>query len=586
MSPAQWMLVLLAAACAAGAVIAVIRLRVPAPVSLALACLPVAAILCKEDVRVFSWHGFQHTGIVYRILAGDIPPTNPFFAGEPSHYPWAYPAVVAALVRVLDVPPPTVYALMNVVMLVATVFLLHRAAVLAGMDRAERLLGVVLAVYGVSAFSRGPLWLGLKAATGANIITRMLPIEKFTQIGSNATGILCFALFLASVLRIVERREGGRSGAWFGLFAATLGAAFLYPISWFPLVASCSVCGFLLLVTDSKANWRTTAAFAAVLVTATLVAVPYLLEMQSGIAETGFQGLTPARDRLDKVVTVASYLALVGAAGWVFRGELVRLARENTRAVLMLAASAATCLTLYTALHLQGYAEYKFLLTATLPLGLLAGPPIAALHRRMPAAALGVVWLALIPAASHGAELLLGRFGSTGQTRADGALMRQTDRARAALDDWIRSDTPADAVFVDSELSIPTFAHRPVFALMDPGRIPLPGGDTLDGWYSKPSFMLYTGFGLPMGAIRRRYDITMRLLSRGYALPQAADVADLRTLAGTDHVYLVVRDTSVQRTPHASLPFDPVYQADRVKVYRLRPRHETAARPGTDRNGR
>jgi hypothetical protein len=586
MSPAQWILVLLAAACAAGAVIALIRLRFPAPVLLALACLPVAAILCKDDVRVFSWHGFQHTAIVYRILAGDVPPTNPFFAGEPSHYPWAHHAVVAALVRLLDVSPPTVYALTNLAMLVATVFLLHRSAVLAGLGRAERLLGVALAVYGVSVFTRGPLWVGLQAATGTQIITRILPVEKFTQIGSNAAGILCFALYLASTLRIVGRREGGRSRAWLGLFAATSGAAFLYPISWFPLVASCSVCGFLLFVADPKANWRITAAFAAVLVTATLVAAPYLLQMQSGTAETGFLGLTPAGKLLDKAVAVAAYLTMVGAVGWIFRGELVRLARQNPRQVLVLAASATTCLVLYTALHLRAYAEYKFMLTATLPLGLLAGPPIAALHRRMPAAAFGVLWLALVPAASHGAELLLGRFGPTEQIRADGALMRQTDPTRDAIDDWIRSHTPADAVFVDTELSIPTFAQRTVFALLDPGPIPLPGGDTLHGWYTPPFYMLYTGFGLPKDAILRRYDITLRLLSPRYPLPRASDVADLRSLAGTEHVYLVVRDPSLQRTPGASLPFDPVFRADRAQIYRLRPEHQPAEAAGAEYDGR
>jgi hypothetical protein len=585
MSLAQWILVVLAAACAAGAVMAVIRLRASPWIALLLACLPVAAILCKDDLRIFSWHGFQHTGIVYRILAGDIPPTNPFFAGEPSHYPWGHHAVIAALVRVLDASPPTVYALTNVAMLAAMLILLYRAAALAGLDRVERLLGVVVAVYGVSAFSRGPLWLGLEAATHVTIVTRILPVEKFTQIGSNAAGVLCFALFLASALRIVAGREGGRSAAWLGLFAATLGAAFLYPISWFPLVASCSVYGFLLLVTDPKGSWRTTAAFAAVLVSATLVAVPYLLEMQSGNSETGFRGFTRARDLVDKTVTVASFLALVGAVGSIYRGELVRLARQAPRQVLLLAVSTATCLALYTALHLMAYAEYKFLLTATLPLGLLAGPPLAALYRRMPAAAFGVVWLALIPAAHHGAELLLARFGPTERIRADGALMRQTDPARAALDDWIRRETPADAVFVDSELSIPTFAQRTVFALLDAGQIPLRGGDTLHGWGTPTSYMLYTGFGLPKDAIVRRYDITMRLLSRRYALPRAADLADLRRLAGTEHIYLIVRDSAAQRTPDPSLPFDPVYRADRAQVYRLRPEPETAEGPRSGTGG-
>jgi hypothetical protein len=60
-------------------------------------------VLMRLDTRVLvSWHGFLHTAIANRFPSPTIPPENPFFAGEPVAYYWAYHMLGAWLARWLD----------------------------------------------------------------------------------------------------------------------------------------------------------------------------------------------------------------------------------------------------------------------------------------------------------------------------------------------------------------------------------------------------------------------------------------------------------------------------------------------------
>jgi hypothetical protein len=569
----------LLAACAAGVVVAALRSRAPGWLLLLLACLPVAAILCKDDVRIFSYHGFMHTSVVYSILAGGLPPTDPFLAGDATRYAWAQHALVAGLSRGLDLAPTTVFGLLNVLLLALTVLSLDRAAALVTGSRTARILSVVLALYGISAFSRGPLWHALHAAVGFGTVTRILPVEKFAHVNNNAAGVLCFALYLYAAMRIWGPGDGRRSVPFLLLFAAVLGAALLYPLSWLPLAASAAACGGILFLKAPGSRVRTLLAFAGVVLLASLLALPYLLQIQTGRSTATSLGLTVSGFQgVRKVVTVAATLLMIATVSWTQRGELRRLALAVPERVLVLCVSTVVNLALYVTTHLPTHTEYKFLLVASISAGLLAGPALAALQRRRPALGFAVLWLVLLPAATHGVELYRTPFGRPGLLVVDGPLLRETHPIRNALNDWIREETPADAVFVDSELAIPVFAHRSLFALLDRPLLPLPGGDTLHGWSLPPSLFVHGSFGHPEEVIRRRYEITLRLLSPRARAADTEDLADLRRQSGTDHVYLVVRDPRHQKTPPPGSPFEPVFEAGEIRVYRLLPSQAPAGR--------
>ena len=67
--------------------------------------------------RIYSFHGFLHTGIVYQILEGGLPPTNVLLAGEKLLYPWGYEFVCAQIVRIFNITPFYTFALVNIVSL-------------------------------------------------------------------------------------------------------------------------------------------------------------------------------------------------------------------------------------------------------------------------------------------------------------------------------------------------------------------------------------------------------------------------------------------------------------------------------------
>ena len=73
---------------------------------LAVALMPgLLVYLANDHLRVYSTHGFVHTGIVYQILNGFVPPESALFGAAPLSYFWAHHLVVAGVVAVLGIHP-------------------------------------------------------------------------------------------------------------------------------------------------------------------------------------------------------------------------------------------------------------------------------------------------------------------------------------------------------------------------------------------------------------------------------------------------------------------------------------------------
>ena len=84
--------------------------------AVALAVAPIAvAYLVSPDIRVVSIHGLIHASMAYHLMGSELPPDNPFFAGVPIHYPWAFHAAVALVSSVLQVTPSWVFAAGNLI---------------------------------------------------------------------------------------------------------------------------------------------------------------------------------------------------------------------------------------------------------------------------------------------------------------------------------------------------------------------------------------------------------------------------------------------------------------------------------------
>lgn len=558
----------LLATAAAAILLVALRGSLAGPWWLLLGCAPLLVWL-KDDLRVFSYHGLMHTSIVIQLLQGNVPPLDPFMAGDSLKYAWGHHALVALPCWLFGWSPPTGFAVVSTVLLAATLWILHRAASLLVPGRSARVLATVLSLCGVTLFSRGPLW-ELVVSLGLTSVNRILPIEKFVHVNNNAAGVLFFALHLWAMMELFVPREARRPRAYALLFLSVLGSAVFYPLSWMPLVASTASCGAVYLLTGGRGAWKPTVGAAAAVVAGTAVALPYLLQIMLGRDAGASFGPTLAWPYVAwKGKTVAVSLIGVAMLLAVERRQFSERWRAVPDRVRLLLVSAGVNLALYLGVHVPYHSEYKFLLVASLTLGLLAGPLLDALSRRHAVVGAVALVLALLPAASHWLELLQGTFGDTRRVTSTEGVLRQTDGADDALNQWVRRETPPEAVFVDWDLSLPPFAHRRAFTLLDRPFVPHADPGSLYGWTMGPSQFLHNLFGHGVDAIRRRYELTTMLLVPGTADPSNADLDELRALAGTPAVYVVVRDVRRQKSWDADRRFERSFSAWRTRVFRV-----------------
>ena len=161
--------------------------------------------------------------------------------------------------------------------------------------------------------------------------------------------------------------------------------------------------------------------------------------------------------------------------------------RRQPDAYLVVGVSALTSALLFLALHAPIHTEYKFLALTGVALGLIAGVPMAALFRRSGIAGLLVLWCFLLPLASNLVRIATRTLSHPSGIRAEGRTLVHPDPLEDALHRWLRAHTEADAVFVDSELTLPSFASRRLFVAVDPGADWIPQKSTLRGWNMRPS---------------------------------------------------------------------------------------------------
>jgi hypothetical protein len=525
---------------------------------------PVAALLLKDDVRVYSFHGFLHTAIVYRILEGGVPPTDPLLGGEPLLYPWAHHLVAAGMVRLLGLSPATAFALLNLAALGLSAWLAWRIARLLGLEPEASLLAATLTLYGVSAFAGGPLAWGLEAL-GVPLESRFVPILKFTNVQSNGVGIACFLAGLHGLVRLAERPRPA-AGAVLEIFLATTAAAFLYPLVWAPWVA-CALASVVWLLARGRLPARAALAVASSLGLAILVALPYLLAIQTGRDPRAAGGLEwpwahhgrKLATLLGIVISLAPVLALGRRA---LRGSLAT--RRAGWTVLGVVGGLGVALFLGTDVPLLS--EYKFLALATAAAGFPAGLALHSLGSRRPALAAVMLFLLLLPAGSFFAQQLLARPGDMQLVAEEGTDLVPTRPEERALREWILGHTSPDALFVDDRLLLPVFARRSLYVALDPGGPPEARMRAIAGWSMLPSVILSYVVGHDAEKVDARQALARALLGAG---PEPADgVVDALREAGAP-VYVVVRRAGLARRFEGDARFRRVFRRGSTAVYQV-----------------
>ena len=542
------------------ALAAVAAVRAPArwvpAAAISVVTLPVAIVLLDPELRIFSHHGFLHASYVEAILARGLPPTDPLVAEAPLGYAWLHHAAIAGLVRATGLHASTWFAVTGVALLAVCTAVLSSGARRGFRDSGAQVLAPLLALYGASPFPRGPLARGLQEL-GVDPEPRLLPVQKFASVNSNPLGILCFAWALVALFRLADPDEPAPRRAAAHLFAATLGAAWLYPLTAPAVVGAAGLTGVALLVRDRavRAAWLPWAAAGA----ATLLAAPYLLGLQRG-KETASVVFDPSWSHVSGGLLQTALalgppllLLLVGSrtSGSAGLGAGARLA---------LPAAGVAALVLGLTFSAGMGSEYKFFALAALCAGFAAGGAWGPIARRRPLASALLLALLLWPAASFFVRAWSHPWGGSEAVRVVGPRLEASDPDLRALAEWVRAETAPEAVFVDASLDLPPFAGRRLYVALDPP------ARAAAGWGVLPSHYLTTVVGHGRDVVRARSETARRLLG---AQAAPGDLARLERELGDLPVFVVARTPTARGRLRAAREFTEVFASGPVGVYHL-----------------
>ena len=95
---------------------------------IAIVAVPIGLLHLDTDWRLFSVHGLMHASMVYEIFERGLPAETPLVAGTPLQYPYGVHVLVAGILRVMPISPPTVFAMLNISCLIGSIVVFDRIA--------------------------------------------------------------------------------------------------------------------------------------------------------------------------------------------------------------------------------------------------------------------------------------------------------------------------------------------------------------------------------------------------------------------------------------------------------------------------
>ncbi|HEY8122874.1 MAG TPA: hypothetical protein VII78_16245 [Myxococcota bacterium] len=437
-----------------------------------------ASVLLSSSRTLVSWHGFVHAGIAAQIGDGSLPPENPFFAGEPLPYYWAYHALAAALARVAHVDSLHALAALTLASLALLMFSALRLGAREYGSASAGLLVGWLALAGLN--PAGPAIAGAKAVEQGIPLFEFVPQPVETVFVSNESADLFMTHPLLGAQYISADWRRGQNLPWFldnssrGPALALLlplVALFLAPprpsriaasvalgalaTALNPLIGLAGAGALLGGACSVRLASRSAAlrdffagsvggagiAVAAAALLGALLAAPTYLQLFSAAGEPAVLSLGDAFVRkagsMAASFVVLAPLACYGAvrAPARLRGALVAVALGG----LVLAA----------AVPLVGLAEGNEHNLANVAGVLLAVPALGfAASRGLSSAAAALLFLAFLPVTICTLASFAGR--PSLPIASDGGVLVRTpaDDPLAQLYRWIREETPRSAVFV------------------------------------------------------------------------------------------------------------------------------------------
>lgn len=545
--------------------------------ALILAFVPLSILLLyiwNPVWRIYSDHGFMHQSIVYRLMSGEFPPTSPIFAGQNLLYLWGHHYLVAALAQLTNFPLSWLFAILNLVALVAALFLAYRFGQRLRGNALDGLFAALLAVVSCNAITRGPLvdllTSGLEQAHFPYRLWQYtaLVIAKFYNLNSNGLGVAAVLAWLLGSLAYLQG-SGKRPLLLTGIALSALAVGFLYPVYTLNLAATAAILFGVTFVGVVKGDRTATFLLAAATAVGLALTVPYILSVSAGRTTPAIT-LSDLHWILHKSMILSVAVIVPAALIFFNRALYLRLVRERPTPWAMLGIFAAVAALLWALLN-QSNNEYKHLLILTVALGLAAAPGLTDFYARSRAGALALLALVLLPFVSDWLDLMhVSRWPAFQPVVERGATLQSADAADDQLYAWIRTQTRPDDAFIDDRLLIPVLGQRSLYVGLDAqtrlrkAEAARLGEEVNDGWEWRPQDLLLQQ-GYAAGRIAARERLSKDLLGGGRSTTGFDSTV-------TGNIYLVARAAPLRESLAGQSGSKRVFASPAADVYLVRSR--------------
>lgn len=418
----------------------------------------VAAIyLLSVNNRIYSWHGFIHGAIVYQILEGNIPPMNPFCAGEPLGYPWLYEGLVAFLCRVFQLSPYVVFALLNIACAAASMLLTYAIAQQITKDRTTSTLATLFVLFASACFSRHGI-VFLQNVFDTPLETRAFPaICKFSNVNATPIGIVFFLGLVYGLIRIICSDKIFISCGII-LSSFVLGGL-LYPPMVIGAGAAFAATLFVCLLTRPLFyKKRLTCLFISLVIGSLLI----WIHMRTLVStHQHLLYLSTRWQFLNKLITCLFFFIPAGIILFIERQRIK--STITSIPVKILAAIALFTIISYLCPHLPLSSEYKYLLLAGLMVGfpLTIGVVGVIRQHRVIAAVLLIAFA--YPAYADAAIKILRVIHWERPFSEEGMRLVASDAVQRELHEWLIAQTSDNCVVIDRDPTLPVFTGRPLY---------------------------------------------------------------------------------------------------------------------------
>ncbi|WP_414552429.1 DUF2298 domain-containing protein [Anabaena sp. CCY 0017] len=520
-------------------------------------------IFVNPQFALINWHEFMHASIVFNIMNGVVPPEDTLLAGYPLKYPWAHHYLVSWLCQIGNISPPIGFALLNILALAVSAWAIFKTAQLLHPLRQTGIFAVFLSIFCTSIFFIQEL-----KRFGNDILPideRVLPLHKFAHGNGNGLGFGLFFICLFFLIRLFANREKSYiNGVGIGVSIAA--TAFLYPIYWLAMGISCVLVCLGQAIAKRGKNGQSILIVLLAVFFGSAIASPYLHSINAGRASTAAMSLNfQIQNRLITLFLVSSLPLLIL---WVKRQKLKTLLHNRSSEVLTLIYAAISLSLLYTFITIPIETQYKFLMLLVGIISILIAPFFASFNQENSLFAKPIIVLLFLPTVLMFTGMFMQiNFADTVHT--SGVEIRHNDTRMDKLYSWIATNTPVDAVVVDSFRTIPVLSRRSLYISTDFRRKQDPSWKKFDGWSMNSRMISTQVFGQDQEVVKKRLQNAIALLTPNSEAIVNAAAESIKQEFPQRQVIVIVRDPSVKSVFDINQNFAKIFEESAISVYKI-----------------